>query len=152
MQVNGNDPEAVLAMNSILRFISLCGTPAHSPATSEGIPHGVFAWMAAHHDLRLHGAISAESVWELAGPSSNCSIVPGAPESLHIRWPKRIHLLYTSQSQNGLTTGFLRNPCASFEKPAGEEDGSILLSSVVASFKAKDSQARNQWSREGVAS
>ena len=58
---------------------------------SEGIPHGVFAWMAAHHDLRLHGAISAESVWELAGPSSNCSIVPGAPKKLDIRWPKRIH-------------------------------------------------------------
>ena len=80
MQVNGNDPEAVLAMNSILRFISLCGTPAHSPATSEGIPHGVFAWMAAHHDLRLHGAISAESVWEAGWTIQQLQHCAGSPK------------------------------------------------------------------------
>lgn len=66
MQVEGNDPEARVAMNSILALISLrCSTPAQSPTMSEGIPHGVCGWMAADHDLQLHGAISLKSLWQL---------------------------------------------------------------------------------------
>ena len=85
-----NGPEAGLAMNLILTFISRCSTPAHSSTMSEGIPHGVSDRMAAHHDLQLHGVVSSEFVWELAGPSDNCSVVPGAPESRQIRWPTKI--------------------------------------------------------------
>lgn len=122
---------------------------------SEGIPHGVCGWMAADHDLQLHGVISLKSLWQLSGASELWDGMPGAPESRQTRWPKKPICFYLNIPRNvsrrsNLHFNFPNHYEWAFFWTIGEEDGSIFLSSFVAAFKSKDSQARQSGCEAGA--